>query len=127
MTTTLADGLASMGTAAPQAPVRAPRRRSGAWRFAVLIVLGLYFVIPIAASVLFTVHDKGRGGITLERAVHLGCGRLHLADRMDQGRLDRRFTDREVLDSARGLDAVIGLGGDIQLPQWVALGAERHP
>jgi ABC-type spermidine/putrescine transport system permease subunit II len=66
MTTTLADGLASMGTAAAQTPEDAPRRRSGAWRFVVLVVLGLYFVIPIAASVLFTVHDKGHGGITLE-------------------------------------------------------------
>jgi ABC-type spermidine/putrescine transport system permease subunit II len=64
--TALADGLASMGTAEPRTPVRAGRRRSGAWRFAVLIVLGLYFLIPIAASVLFTVRDRGRGGVTLK-------------------------------------------------------------
>jgi putative spermidine/putrescine transport system permease protein len=64
--TVLAEGLASMGTAEPRTQVRAGRRRSGAWRFAVLIVLGLYFLIPIAASVLFTVRDRGRGGVTLE-------------------------------------------------------------
>jgi putative spermidine/putrescine transport system permease protein len=64
--TTLTEGLASMGTAEPRTPVRAGRRRSGAWRFAVLVLLGLYFLIPIAASVLFTVRNGGRGGITLE-------------------------------------------------------------
>ena len=64
--TTLTEGLASMGTAAPPTPVAAGRRRSGAWRVAVLVVLGLYFVIPIAASVWFTVWDRGRGGITLQ-------------------------------------------------------------
>jgi putative spermidine/putrescine transport system permease protein len=62
--TTMAEGLASMGTAAPQTPVRAARRRSGAWRFAVLTVLGLYFLIPIAASVLFTI--RGADGPTLQ-------------------------------------------------------------
>jgi ABC-type spermidine/putrescine transport system permease subunit II len=64
--TVLAEGLASMGTAEPRTQVRAGRRRSGAWRFAVLIVLGLYFVVPIGASVLFTVRDRGRGGVTLQ-------------------------------------------------------------
>jgi putative spermidine/putrescine transport system permease protein len=62
--TTLTEGLASMGTAAPQTPVPAGRRRSGAWRFFVLVLLGLYFVVPIAASVVFTVRN-GRGGVTL--------------------------------------------------------------
>ena len=63
--TTLTEGLASMGTAEPRTPVRAGRRRSGAWRFAVLVLLGLYFVVPIGASVLFTVRN-GRGGVTLQ-------------------------------------------------------------
>jgi ABC-type spermidine/putrescine transport system permease subunit II len=63
--TVLTDGLASMGTAEPRTPVRAGRRRSGAWRFAVLVLLGLYFVVPIAASVVFTVRT-GRGGVTLQ-------------------------------------------------------------
>jgi putative spermidine/putrescine transport system permease protein len=62
--TTLTEGLASMGTAEPRTPVRAGRGRSGAWRIAVLVVLGLYFVIPIAASVWFTVRDRARGEIT---------------------------------------------------------------
>ena len=64
--TTLTEGLASMGTAAPETPAPPGRRRSGAWRFAVLIVLGLYFVIPIAASVWFTVWDRGRGAVTFQ-------------------------------------------------------------
>jgi ABC-type spermidine/putrescine transport system permease subunit II len=64
--TTLTEGLASMGTAAPPTPVGPGRRRSGAWRFAVLAVLGLYFVIPIVASVWFTVWDRGRGGVTFQ-------------------------------------------------------------
>jgi len=64
--TTLTEGLASMGTAEPPTPVPAGRRRrSAAWRFVVLIVLGLYFLIPIAASVVFTVHDRGHSGVTL--------------------------------------------------------------
>jgi putative spermidine/putrescine transport system permease protein len=62
--TTLTEGLASMGTAAPQTPVRAGRRRSAAWRLAVLVLLGLYFVVPIAASVVFTMRN-GHGGVTL--------------------------------------------------------------
>jgi ABC-type spermidine/putrescine transport system permease subunit II len=64
--TALAEGLAGSGGVAPETPVRVGRRRAGAWRFAVLIVLGLYFLIPIAASVLFTVRDRGRGGVTLQ-------------------------------------------------------------
>ena len=64
--TALVTGVTGAGSVAPETPVRPGRRRSGAWRFAVLIVLGLYFLIPIAASVLFTVRDRGRGGVTLE-------------------------------------------------------------
>jgi putative spermidine/putrescine transport system permease protein len=44
--------------------VRSGRRGSGAWRIAVLLVLGLYFVVPIAASVLFTVRNGTHGGVT---------------------------------------------------------------
>jgi len=59
-------GVAGAGSVAPETPVRRGRRRAGAWRFAVLVVLGLYFLIPIGASVLFTVRDRRRGGVTLE-------------------------------------------------------------
>jgi ABC-type spermidine/putrescine transport system permease subunit II len=58
---------AEAGTAvapAPELPVRPGRRRAGAWRFAVLALMGLYFMVPIAASVWFTVRDRGRGGVT---------------------------------------------------------------
>ncbi|HEY0577894.1 MAG TPA: ABC transporter permease [Pseudonocardia sp.] len=64
--TALVTGVTGAGSVAPEIPVRPGRRRSGAWRFAVLIVLGLYFLVPIGASVLFTVRDRGRGGLTLE-------------------------------------------------------------
>jgi putative spermidine/putrescine transport system permease protein len=64
--TALVTGVTGAGSVAPETPVRPGRRRSGAWRFAVLIVLGLYFLVPIGASVLFTVRDRGRGGVTLE-------------------------------------------------------------
>ena len=45
---------------------RRPAAGSGAWRFAVLIVLGLYFVVPIAASVLFTVRTAAAAGSPAE-------------------------------------------------------------
>ena len=64
--TTLAESVAGAGSVAPETPVRAGRRGTGAWRFVVLLMLGLYFVIPIAASVVFTVRDRGRGGVTLQ-------------------------------------------------------------
>jgi ABC-type spermidine/putrescine transport system permease subunit II len=64
--TALTSGVAGAGSVAPETPVRAARGRTGAWRSAVLIVLGLYFLIPIAAAVLFTVRDRGRGGATLQ-------------------------------------------------------------
>jgi putative spermidine/putrescine transport system permease protein len=49
---------------APDLPAHPGRRGAGAWRYVVLLVLGLYFLIPIAASVWFTVRDRGQGGIT---------------------------------------------------------------
>jgi putative spermidine/putrescine transport system permease protein len=64
--TALTSSVAGAGSVAPETPVRPGRRGAGAWRFGVLIVLGLYFLIPIAASVLFTVRDRGRGGVTLK-------------------------------------------------------------
>jgi ABC-type spermidine/putrescine transport system permease subunit II len=49
---------------APDLPVRPGRRGGGAWRYVVLLVLGLYFLVPIAASVWFTVRDRRQGGVT---------------------------------------------------------------
>jgi ABC-type spermidine/putrescine transport system permease subunit II len=57
-------GVAGGGAVAPPAPVRPRQRGAGAWRIAVLALLGLYFLVPIAASVLFTIRDRGRGGFT---------------------------------------------------------------
>ena len=51
--TTLTSGVAGAGSVAPETPVRPGRRRGGAWRWGVLAVLGMYFLIPIAASVWF--------------------------------------------------------------------------
>jgi putative spermidine/putrescine transport system permease protein len=62
--TALAEGVAGAGGVAPETPVRPGRRGAGAWRFAVLGVLGLYFLVPIAASVWFTVRE--RDGVSLE-------------------------------------------------------------
>jgi ABC-type spermidine/putrescine transport system permease subunit II len=62
--TALIEGVAGAGSIAPETPVRRGRRRSGAWRYAVLALLGLYFVVPIAASVWFTVRE--RDGVSLE-------------------------------------------------------------
>lgn len=62
--TALAEGVAGAGGVAPETPVRPGRRGRGTWRFAVLAVLGLYFLVPILASLWFTVRDRGSGGIT---------------------------------------------------------------
>ena len=59
MTTLLPAELAGAGAVAPPPPVRAGgRRRAGAGRFVVLGVLGLYFLVPIGASVWFTVRSR---------------------------------------------------------------------
>jgi ABC-type spermidine/putrescine transport system permease subunit II len=62
--TALTAGVAGAGGVAPETPVRPGRRGAGAWRYVVLAVMGLYFLVPIAASVWFTVRDRGRGGLT---------------------------------------------------------------
>jgi ABC-type spermidine/putrescine transport system permease subunit II len=64
MTALSTAGVAGGGAVAPPAPVRPGKRGAGAWRFAVLGLLGLYFLIPLAASVLFTVRDRANGGVT---------------------------------------------------------------
>ena len=56
-------GIAGAGGVEPEAPVRRGRRKGGAWRWPVLLVLGLYFVVPVAASVWFTIRRPG-GGVT---------------------------------------------------------------
>ena len=62
--TALAEGVAGAGGVAPTTPVRPGRRGAGGWRYVVLAILGLYFLVPIAASVWFTIRDRGRGTLT---------------------------------------------------------------
>ncbi|MFJ2932590.1 ABC transporter permease [Streptomyces sp. NPDC087219] len=53
-------GTDDAGTAPPAAPARA-RRRPRVWRGAVLGLGGAYFLIPLIASFVFTVHTPGQG------------------------------------------------------------------
>jgi putative spermidine/putrescine transport system permease protein len=62
MTALSTAGVTGAGGVASPAPVRPRRRGAGAWRFVVLVVLGLYFVVPIGASVWFTI--RSRNGVT---------------------------------------------------------------
>ena len=58
--TALTTGVTGAGSVAPETPVRPVRqgrRRAGAWRWAVLALLGVYFVVPIAASIWFTIRS----------------------------------------------------------------------
>ncbi|MER5963660.1 ABC transporter permease subunit [Streptomyces sp. NPDC002057] len=55
-----ADQEPAKGTAPPAAPART-RRRPRVWRGAVLGLGGAYFLIPLIASFVFTVHTPGQG------------------------------------------------------------------
>jgi putative spermidine/putrescine transport system permease protein len=56
-------GITGAGGVAPPVPVRRQDRRGGAWRWVVLVLVGIYFLVPLAASVAFTVRKPG-GGVT---------------------------------------------------------------
>jgi len=64
--TALAEGVAGAGGVAPDTPVRSGRRSRVAWRWIVFGALGLYFLVPIGASIWFTVRDRRGGGVTFE-------------------------------------------------------------
>ncbi len=58
--------VAGAGGVEPGTPVRASRRGRGWWRWGVFAVLGLYFLVPLGASVWFTVRDRARGGVSAD-------------------------------------------------------------
>ena len=60
--TALTTGVTGAGSVAPETPVRPGRRRGGVWRGVVLAVLGVYFAVPIVASIWFTI--RSRDGVT---------------------------------------------------------------
>lgn len=64
--TAMATGVTGAGGVAPDTPVRPGGRGRGAWRWVVFGALGAYFIVPIGASIWFTVRDRRNGGITLE-------------------------------------------------------------
>jgi putative spermidine/putrescine transport system permease protein len=64
--TALTSGVSGAGSVAPETPIRPGRRGGGAWRWVVFAVLGVYFLVPLGASVWFTVRDRREGGVTLE-------------------------------------------------------------
>ncbi|MGY1746665.1 ABC transporter permease [Blastococcus sp. SYSU D00695] len=60
-------GITGSGGVAPETPVRRDRRRGSGWvRRLVLALLGLYFVVPLGASIWYTIRDRREGGVTLE-------------------------------------------------------------
>jgi putative spermidine/putrescine transport system permease protein len=68
---TALETVAGAPVAAVPSPAPGPVRRPGPRRTGVriargvlLLLLGLYFLVPIAASVAFTVRDRGAGGLT---------------------------------------------------------------
>jgi putative spermidine/putrescine transport system permease protein len=64
--TALTTGVTGAGGVAPETPVRPGRRGRGWWRWGVLAVLGVYFLVPLVASVWYTIRDRREGGVTLE-------------------------------------------------------------
>ena len=60
---------------------------------------------------------------------HVGAGRglLDLDDRAHEGRMRQRARDREIVDAAGRLDAVVGGVGDFEVPERVFLDAEPDP
>ncbi|MEU8460987.1 ABC transporter permease subunit [Streptomyces sp. NPDC029003] len=61
---------AAPAPAAPAAPTRARRPRPRVWRGAVLALAGAYFLLPLVASFVFTVHVPGQG-LTFEAYTEL--------------------------------------------------------
>ena len=64
MTALTTAGVAGAGGVEAPTPHRPGRRGAGAWRFVVLAVLGLYFLVPIGASLWFTIRSPD--GVTAE-------------------------------------------------------------
>ena len=56
--TAMTTGVTGAGSVAPETPVRRGRRGSGWWRWVVFAVLGVYFLVPLGASIWFTIRRK---------------------------------------------------------------------
>ncbi|MFD9568853.1 ABC transporter permease [Streptomyces sp. NPDC059982] len=67
---TEASAPAAPAPAAPAAPARGRRPRPRVWRGAVLALAGAYFLLPLLASFVFTVHVPGQG-LTFEAYTEL--------------------------------------------------------
>lgn len=64
--TAMTTGVTGAGGVAPETPVRPGRRGTGWWRWVVFAVLGVYFLVPLGASIWYTVRDRREGGLTVE-------------------------------------------------------------
>ncbi|MGY1739901.1 MULTISPECIES: ABC transporter permease [unclassified Blastococcus] len=64
--TAMTTGVTGAGGVAPETPARPGRRGGGWWRWAVFAVLGVYFLVPLGASIWYTIRDRRDGGVTLE-------------------------------------------------------------
>src|SRR3974390_1617482 len=72
-------------------------------------------LVPLAALNLLGGLDNGVGGSSVEQAeiaIGFGGGLLHHRDGADERGMRAESADREVLDGAGGLDAVINVGGN---------------
>ena len=73
-------------------------------------------------------HNRARdvGVEAPERGVGLGRRFLDEDRAGDEIGMRAQAADRKVLDGARGLHAVVRLGGNAQFAEWVSLSAKRH-
>ena len=84
------------------------------------------FLVPLALLNFLGGLDDGVGGLLIHQAEFaIGEGRsfLHHRDSADQRRVRAQSADGKVLDRARGLNAVVNVGGNFFEAERVFLGA----